>query len=95
MLGVLGYSGEKEECGSSVVPSDGQIVGVVYAKRDISKIRIVCYRKTRVPDLLRIKETRGQELGGDVYFVVFLGQRFILIESMEMVLERAEVGNNC
>ena len=57
------------------------------------KIRIVCDRKTRVPDLLRIKETRGQELGEDVYSVVFLGQRFILIESMEMVLERAGVGN--
>ena len=81
------------DSGSSVISSDGQIVGVVYAKRAISKIRIVCDRKTRVPDLLGIKETRGQELGEDVYSVVFLGERFILIESMEMVLERAGVGN--
>jgi hypothetical protein len=81
------------DSGSSVISSDGQIVGVVYGKRTISKIRIVCDRKTRVPDLLRIKETREQELGEDVYSVVFLGQRFILIESMEMVLERAGIGN--
>ena len=81
------------DSGSSVISSDGQIVGVVYAKRAIREIRIVCDRKTKIPDLLRIKETRGQELDEDVYSVVFLGQRFILIESMEMVLERARVGN--
>ena len=46
-----------------------------------------------MPDLQRIKEARRQELGEEVYSVVFVGQRFILIESMEMVLERAGVGN--
>ena len=81
------------DSGASVVSSDGQIVGVVYATRAISKIRIVCDRKTGMSGLLRIKETRGQELDEDIYSVVFLGKRFILIESMEMVLERAGVGN--
>jgi hypothetical protein len=84
---------ETGDSGSSVISSDGQIVGVVYGKRAITKIRIVCDKKTRVPDLLKMKETRGQELGEDIYSLVFLGQVFILIKSMEMVLERAGIGN--
>ena len=84
---------DKGDSGSSVISSDGQIVGIVFAMRTITKIRIICDRKSRVPCLLRIKETRGQELGEDVYSLMFIGQIFVLIQSMQMVLERAGVGN--
>ena len=46
---------DKGDSGSSVISTDDQIVGVVYAKRAISKIRIICDRKIKIPDLLRIK----------------------------------------
>jgi hypothetical protein len=61
------------DSGSSVISSDGRIVGIVHGKRTISKIRIVCDRKIRVPGLLKIKETRGQELGENIYSPVSRG----------------------
>jgi hypothetical protein len=87
---------DKGDSGSAVISNEGELVGFVYGKRKIKNIKIICDKKTRIPDISRIRELRGStnEDIEDVYSRVFLGQIFVLIESAEMVLERSGVGTN-
>ena len=87
---------DKGDSGAAVISNEGELVGFIYGKRRIKDIKIICDKKARIPNISRIRELRGRKPEDieDVFSRVFLNQIFVLIESAEMVLERAGVGTN-
>ena len=79
------------DSGSAVVNSQGYIVGFVFAHVEIAALKIIIDPKGHVPDIPKIKERRQADGSVDVEGLVsanFVGKKFILVESAEMVMER-------
>lgn len=85
------------DSGSSVIDNEGNIVGFVFAGIEITDVKMIMDKRTRIPDIAKIIERRQGDGGVDVenvYTDVFHGERFILVESAEMVIERSGVGED-
>ena len=82
---------EKGDSGSAVINSQGYVVGFVFAHVDIDALKIIVDPKRKVPDIPKIKERRQVDGSVDIEGLVaeaFVGEKFVLIESAEMVMER-------
>ena len=82
---------EKGDSGSAVINSQGYVVGFVFAHVDIDALKIIVDPKRKVPDIPKIKERRQADGSVDIEGLVaeaFVGEKFVLIESAEMVMER-------
>ena len=82
------------DSGSAVIDSDGCIVGIVMAHARINSVKIIVDKNSRVSQFGKIAERRKTDGSVDIdemFGAYFEGERFILIESAEMVLERSEL----
>ena len=79
------------DSGASVIDRNGKITGMVFAHVEIKDVRIIVDRKTRIPQITKIAERRQEDGSVDVeglFCQFFQGEKFILIQSMEMIMKR-------
>ena len=93
-IGVDNQFASPGDSGAAVINDDGKIVSFVFAGINIDTIKVVFAKSSRIPDILKIKERRetdGSVRLEDVYTKYIRGQKFILIESANMMRERSTV----
>ena len=81
----------KGDSDSSVVDNEGRPVGFVFAQISIADISIIVDKNSQLVDIARIAKWSGNESTFNVKEVcsdAFRGQRFVLVQSARMVLER-------
>ena len=85
---------EKGDSGSGVTTANGELVGIIMAKAEMTEVKVIVHPTTGRPDIRAIQQQREKDGSVDAdksWFNMFAGTRFIIMESMKMVLERAKL----
>jgi hypothetical protein len=86
---------DKGDSGSSVIDKDGVIRGIVFAQVRIKKVHIIIDPHSKIPDIAKIADQRNEDGNvdvDDVVTTVFERRCFIIVEDIEMILQRSGIG---